>query len=383
MPSLPSIVVVGGGFAGFNAAAAAVRAGGGRVDVTLVARDRWMCIRPRLYERDPATLRTDIATPLATIGVHLIEAEALGIDGGRLALASGSQLPFDRLIAATGSVMKRPEIIGVDNASSIDDWQSAMAFDARLSVAAARPRPPKIVIIGAGFTGLELALEMRDRIAAHATAAHADAAEICLIDIAQHVGAELGAGPRPHIIAALAAARIGVYLGRRPVAISADRILLETGESIDCDLAVVCTGLVAAPFVSTLAGIKDAAGRCRVDQHLRAASNIFVAGDAACASPEPGRETLMSCQHALRLGRTAGENAARDILGEPLLAYAQPRYVTCLDLGRSGAVFSQGWDRIPHATGTEAKAIKTEINTRRIYPATGSRADILAASSIV
>jgi phosphatidate cytidylyltransferase len=51
------------------------------------------------------------------------------------------------------------------------------------------------------------------------------------------------------------------------------------------------------------------------------------------------------------MGRFAGENAARDLLGLPTLSYAQPVYRTCLDLGRAGAVLTQGWDRAVVATG--------------------------------
>ena len=91
---------------------------------------------------------------------------------------------------------------------------------------------------------------------------------------------------------------------------------------------------------------------------------------------------MFSCQHALRLGKVAGENAARDLLALPLVPYRQTRYVTCLDLGRSGAVLTQGWDRVPQKTGDEAKAVKTQINRVRIYPPKGSRAEILAASEI-
>ncbi len=90
----------------------------------------------------------------------------------------------------------------------------------------------------------------------------------------------------------------------------------------------------------------------------------------------------MSCQHALTMGRFAGYNTARDLLGLPLRAYRQPRYVTCLDLGSWGAVFTTGWDRQVEMTRGEAKRLKIKINTQRIYPPTGDRAAILAAAAL-
>ena len=94
-----------------------------------------------------------------------------------------------------------------------------------------------------------------------------------------------------------------------------------------------------------------------------------------------GKLALQSCQHALQLGRFAGENAARDLLGQPLIDYAQPRYVTCLDLGRAGAVFTEGWTRAVQKSGEEAKAIKRRINTQVIYPPPGASGATLLALS--
>ncbi len=90
---------------------------------------------------------------------------------------------------------------------------------------------------------------------------------------------------------------------------------------------------------------------------------------------------MQSCQHAGQLGRVAGENAARDLLGMPPLPYTQLRYVTCLDLGRSGAVVTQGWERRVEKTGTEGKAIKRMINTKIIYPPTDENPEVLLAAS--
>ena len=71
-------------------------------------------------------------------------------------------------------------------------------------------------------------------------------------------------------------------------------------------------------------------------------------------------------------------------LGEPMLPLRIPWYVTVLDLGPAGAVYTEGWDRRVVAQGQEAKATKRAINTRRIYPPlNGDRDDILSAASPV
>lgn len=86
----------------------------------------------------------------------------------------------------------------------------------------------------------------------------------------------------------------------------------------------------------------------------------------------------MSCQHAMNLGRSSGHNVAADLLGEAQIPYSQPRYVTCLDLGPWGAVYTGGWDRQVKMTGGVAKALKAQINTQWIYPPSADRAEALA-----
>jgi len=59
-----------------------------------------------------------------------------------------------------------------------------------------------------------------------------------------------------------------------------------------------------------------------------------------------------------------------------------PWYVTVLDLGPAGAVYTEGWDRHVVACGEEAKNTKHTINTRRIYPPlTRDRDALLAAAA--
>jgi NADH dehydrogenase len=81
----------------------------------------------------------------------------------------------------------------------------------------------------------------------------------------------------------------------------------------------------------------------------------------------------MTCQHAIVLGRHAGSNVAAQILGVDPTPYSQPKYVTCLDLGAWGVVYTEGWDRQVKLVKEEAKSLKTQINTQRIYPPAAKR----------
>lgn len=379
------ILVIGSGFAGFWAALAAKRFAGDRADVTLLSPEPVLQIRPRLYEARPETLGVDLLPLLAKVAVDFARGEAARLDpkSKTVTLADGEQLSYDRLIVATGSRMRRPPVPGAETSYSVDSQAEAIAFDTRLAEIARKGTVPTIAVVGAGFTGIELVLELRDRLLIHGGAEAAERARIVLIDRADVVGPELGPGPRPVIEEALREARVELYLDAQISELAADRIAFADGTSLAVDAVALATGMAAAPFTAQIPGERDRLGRILVDSSLRApeAPEIFVAGDAAAADTGDGHKALQSCQHAGQLGRVAGENAARDLLGEASTPYRQLQYLTCLDLGRSGAVVTQGWDRRIERIGEEGKALKRFINTRLIYPPAGGSVEALFAGS--
>ena len=243
---------------------------------------------------------------------------------------------------------------------------------------------PKLVVIGGGFTGIEIAAELRRHLRAKGDEAAARAARVLLIEREAAIGPDLGAQPRPHIETALSAGGVETRLGTSVASIDASVVTLNSGERIPCATVIVTTGLGAHPLAASLGGEQDAQGRVTVDATLRVrgADGVFAAGDVARARVDEGHVALMSCQHAVPMGKHAGYNAARDLLGLPLREYSQPNYVTGLDLGDFGALFTTGWERKTEQVGPDVKALKKMVNTQWIYPPTGDRAALLAASDI-
>ncbi|MCG2641395.1 MULTISPECIES: NAD(P)/FAD-dependent oxidoreductase [Bradyrhizobium] len=382
-----NILVIGGGFAGFWAAIAARRVAKSAADITVVSREPRLEIRPRLYEARPDTLAVDVLPYLDKVDVNFVRGEAAGLDttGKIVSLDDGTRLTYDRLIVATGSRICRPPVPGAAEAYSVDTQTEAITFDRRLKELASDTREPTIAVVGAGFTGIELSLELRDRLVAHGAAEAAERLRIVLIDRSNVVGPELGPGPRSEIERALQSARIELRLDATITGLASNLVRFADGSVLSADAVVLATGMRASSFAAKVPGERDELGRVIVDAELRApaAPGVFVAGDAAAADTGDGHRALQSCQHALQIGRVAGENAARDLLGMPAVPYSQLNYVTCLDLGRWGAVRTQGWDRRVELTGAEGKALKRKINTKLIYPPADGGAEALLASSTI
>lgn len=396
---MKNIVILGGGFAGLWAALTAAREvahanATATIGITLVSRDPFLTVRPRLYEAFHAGLRAPLAPTLAPLNVQLVTGEVLAVAPAaqRVSLrhADGREdtLAYERLVLATGSEQIPLAVSGASEFGlNIDTFAGATAFDAHLKRTLAAPDTPgrlTFVVVGGGFTGIELAAEMRRRIALHSNNDIARTSRVLLIEQANTIGPDLGANPRPYIEAALLGARVEVRLGTRVAHIERWAVVLENGERIPAATVIITTGLRAQPLGASLGAPTDALGRVVVDGHLRVAAQpaVFAAGDVAHAMTDATHIALMSCQHAVPAGKHAGYNAARDLLGLPLRAYTQPQYVTCLDLGDYGAIFTQGWDRQVDQAGPAVKALKQMINTQWIYPPTGSAEALLVAADI-
>lgn len=391
------LVIVGAGFAGMYAALSSARmrdingVSPQQLEIALVAPEPRLVVRPRLYEPRPETLTAPLLDVLKAIDVVYVQGRADTIDITSrvvtLATSNGDhkELTYDRLIVTTGSRLFRPAIPGLaEYAFSVDQLDDALALDRHLhSLPDLPPSAARntVVVVGGGFTGIEVATEIPARLRA-VLGANANP-RVVIVERGDAIGPDMGAGPRPIIEEAFRELGLETRLGVGVQALDKAGVTLSNGERIEAATVIWAAGMRAAPLTAQIPGERDGFGRLLVDRDLRVPSvaGVFAAGDAAKAMiDDAGNFALMSCQHATRMGAFAGNNAAADLLGQPTRPYHQEAYVTCLDLGTAGALFTRGWDRTVEMVGTQAKSTKHEINTVWIYPPKADRAMALASA---
>ena len=279
-------------------------------------------------------------------------------------------LRYDRLILAAGSQLDRPNVSGLaSHAFDIDTWDEAAELNAHLHRLADRPPTAgrnTVLIIGGGLTGIELACEMPERLRECGIAD----GRVLLADRNLSVGSDMGEDARRVIVTAMKALGVEARGGVSVTSLDSTGADLAIGKRIATETIVWTAGMRASPLATLVPSTPDRLGRLPVDATMRVVGidGVFAAGDIAAAPLPGGRSTVMSCQFARPMGRFAGHNAVADLLGHNLLAMNTERYVTCLDLGSWGALFTEGWDRRVSAYGSEAKQTKTTINRVRIYP---------------
>ncbi|MSQ21421.1 MAG: NAD(P)/FAD-dependent oxidoreductase [Betaproteobacteria bacterium] len=378
------ILVLGGGFAGLWSAVGAARMlqelgiRPDAIEVMLVDRHAYHNIRVRNYEADLSDVCVPFDDVLMPIDVRRIEADVVRIDCKSQLVhvkANGTErhLAYDRLVFALGSTLHRPALPGLaEYAFDVDTFEAAMRLQINLVDLGNRPVSAArntVIVVGAGLTGIEVACEMPDRLR-NALGEGSALGKVLLLDANASVGADMGEHARPVIDTALQSLGVETKLGVRIGAIDCTGVTLTSGEFIPSCTVVWCAGMRASALTTQLPVKHDAFGRVPVDEFMRVQGipNVFAAGDAASCRLDGTKPSVMSCQHGRPMGRYAGHNAVADLAGRSMLPLQIDAYVTVLDLGRWGAVYTTGRDRKVLSTGAAAKATKQLINRQRIYP---------------
>lgn len=392
------VLVIGSGFAGLWAALGAARrldelaVPSGAVDITVLSAKPFHDIRVRNYESDLSDSRIALAELLAPAGVAHVTAEVTTIDteARTVTTSSGVVHGYERLVLASGSHVVKPDVPGLrEFGFDVDTYDGAIQLQQHLQGLAdgpadvLRPGAATVVVVGAGLTGIEAASELPDRLRALFTL-DGVLPRVVLVDHNPLVGSDMGASARPVIEQALSDNGVETRTGVSVTAVSKDSVSLSSGEDLPAATVVWCAGMRASALTEQLPATRDRLGRVAVDDYLRVIGvpAVFAAGDVAAARMDDEHLSVMSCQHGRPMGRYAGYNVISDLFDQPMLTLRIPWYVTVLDLGPAGAVYTEGWHRLVVADGAEAKSTKRTINTRRIYPPlNGNRTDLLAAAA--
>ncbi|MCL6696479.1 NAD(P)/FAD-dependent oxidoreductase [Acinetobacter baumannii] len=390
------IIIAGSGFAGLWAALAAQRAihlasQEQNIEVMMVSPSPNVGIRPRLYEAVLENMNPDISELLSVVGVKFLAGWVNKIDSNQqtieVATTDGNKqnLSYDRFVLATGSTTFMPPIPGLkEYGFNVNTLEDAEKLDHHLKNLATKPANAArntVVVAGGGLTGLETVTEMPERL--RSILGETDV-RVVLVDSSTEIGAAMGDQAASVIREALSELGVEGKAGLRVTALDATGVTLSNGEKIETETVIWTAGMRANPLTSQIAGEKDNLARLIGDAYLHApeAKNIFVTGDTVkVPTDDLGNFNVMSCQHAMSLGRVAGYNAAAELVDLPLHPYSQPKYVTCVDLGPWGALYTEGWDRQVQFVREEAKKIKQEINTVWIYPPVADREAVFAIAN--
>lgn len=322
------VVIVGGGFAGLNAAKALRTAD---VEITIIDQRNFHLFQPLLYQVAMAALNpSDIAYPIRSIfkgqanvkAVLLGEVTGVDLDRRNVAVDGTDQVSYDYLIVATGATHS---YFGHDEweplAPGLKTVEDALTIRARVLKAFERAeldpddaaRQLTFVVVGAGPTGVELAGALAE-IAVHAMGKEFDRVDPSSARVVLVEGADRVLPPYIPSLSRSARAQLedlGVEVRTDALVEGIDEsgVTLASGDRIEAATVLWAAGVSASP-VGRMVGDVDQAGRVLVEDDLSVVGHpeVFVAGDLAAVDGVPGVAPA-----AMQMGKHVGRTIATGV----------------------------------------------------------------------
>ena len=333
------VVIVGAGFAGFNAARELSRLIGATTEIVVINSTDYFLYLPLLPQVagglvEPSHVRVSLLSRLRktrfVLGtVKHVDARQKTVSWEGPEGAAG-QVGYDRLILTAGSVNKLLPIPGIaDYAHGFRSVSEAtylhdhiirqLELAAVATDAAERAARCTFVVVGAGYTGTEVTAQgqlLTTRLARHLPGLTGQEIRWLLLDLSPRVLD--GLDPRLSTTAERVLRRRGVEVrtGQSITAAGDGYVELTTGDKVGTRSLIWCVGVRADPLMEGL-DLATNRGRLEVDEYMAVpgTEGIYACGDCA-AVPDltrPGQVCGMTAQHAQRQGKLVAGNVAASL----------------------------------------------------------------------
>ena len=360
----PHVVVIGGGFAGLQAAKGLGRA---PVRITLIDRRNHHLFQPLLYQVASAALAPgDIAEPIRSVlakqrNVQVRLGEVTRVDLEEKAVYLGEeQVAYDHLVIAAGathSYFGHPE--WEDFAPGLKTVGDALQIRRRVLGAFERAEwesdPAKqrqlltFVVVGGGPTGVELAgsiseIAFRTLVREYRNI-DTSMARVVLIEASERVLGNMGGALPEHALAQLRDLGVEVRLGDPVSLVDSEGVEL-AGERIEAATVIWAAGVQGEAVASSLGVELDRAGRIRVQPDLSVAGwpGVWAIGDIAHTPGPDGKPLPGLAPVAIKQGAHVAANIRRVLAGDSTQPFAYRDLGTMATIGRSRAVADvMGW----------------------------------------
>jgi NADH dehydrogenase len=338
------ILILGGGFAGVEAARYLDRTAAKRADVevTLVSRENFSLFTPMLHEVVASDLEpSDICNPirklLRRVTVVSGEIRTINLAGRRVTISYGirelkRELPFNHLVLALGSETSFLGIPGVaEHALGIKTLRDAVMLRAgviaMLEAASVEPDPGRrkrmltFVVVGGGFAGVETVGAINDlarQSLRHYGGIDPREVRVILIHGGPVILPELGEALGVYAQEKLRKRQVEIKLKTKVIAYEDGAAHCDDGEVFAADVLVWAGGVSPSPILKDMP-FDLQRGRVVVDSTLEVPgfSGVWAVGDcAAIIDPTSKHPYPPTAQHAIREGRRAAKNICAGLKGE-------------------------------------------------------------------
>ncbi len=341
------ICILGGGFGGLYTALRLSQLPweSQRPEIVLVDQSDRFLFSPLLYELLTGELQTwEIAPPFAEIfagtNVRFCQGVVAGInvDEQRVQLQDGLEISYDRLVLALGGETPLDMVPGaMSYAFPFRTVGDAYRLEERLRVLEESPADKiRVAIVGAGYSGVELACKLADRLG--------ERGRFRLVELSDQILRTSPEFNREAANKALEARGVWIDLETKVESIEPNAIALEYKNQVDTipvDLVIWTVGTRVAPIIFTLP-LKQQRGQLTTTPTLQVVEHpeIFALGDLAQCLDAEGQQVPATAQAAFQQADYAGWNIWASLTNRPLLPFRYQHLGEVMTLGTNNATFT-------------------------------------------
>jgi NADH dehydrogenase len=369
-----TILVVGGGYAGFYAAwRLEKKLRGGEAQIVVVDPRPYMTYQPFL----PEVLAGSVEARHAAVSqrrhlrrARLVAGTVTAIDHAHRTVTvqpaegPGFALGYDIIVVTAGAVTRRLAIPGVaESAIGMKHVEEAVAIRDRLltafdQAATLEPGPLRrrlltVTVVGGGFSAVEGFGELLS-LAASLVRSYPELSpaelNFHLVEARDRILPEVSDRPGRWVVRSLEKRGARVHLNSELVSARNGHVVLSTGEEFDSELIVWTVGNAANPMVHSHTDLPiDQHGMLVVRADLRVGTDVepvpdaWAAGDDAAvpdlAADRPGAATVPNAQNAVRQGKLLADNIAAALRGREPKPYLHHSLGTVATLGLGRGIF--------------------------------------------
>lgn len=351
-----SICILGGGFGGLYTALALSKLDweDGQPEIVLVdQRDRFI-FAPLLYELVTGELQTwEIAPPyeelLANTGVrfHQSGVEHIDLGGQQVTLTDGEQVSYDRLVLALGGETPMDMAPGVaEHAIPFRSLEDAYRLKERLrQLEAAQPEKIRVAIVGGGYSGVEIACKVAERLGAGRASPQENRGRIRIVELADKILQNSAEFNQKAAQKALSDKDIWVDYETTVTEVTANTISLSYKDKVDTlpvDIVLWTVGSKVSPALDALDLPRNQRQQFAIDPTLQVTGHpyIFALGDLADGVDAAGKTVPTTAQSALQQADYTAWNIWAGLTGRPLLPFRYQHLGEMMTLGSDNATLS-------------------------------------------
>ena len=293
-----------------------------------------------LYRYDQIHIDLPHLAQLAEAKFYQDKAIGLDLERKQILCLNRPPLPFDTVSIDIGSTPATFTVPGAKDYAVpakpvpvfLQHWEQFLQ-----AVEATPNQPRTLAIVGGGAGGVELALNMQQRLQQNS-----DKVFIHVFQREPELLPRHGKWVRRHLQNLLSQRGVTFHLGETVSEVLPDKVRCESGFTLETDIVFWVTQASAPDWIEESGLATDERGFILVNQYLQSVSHpfVFAAGDIATIQDHPRPKAGV---FAVRQGKPLFQNLQRTVLDKPLKPYRPQRfYLSLIGTGDQSAIASWG-----------------------------------------